>query len=195
MNNYMAIAAAAEGLRHVLWDSFRSDARTARYVQSRQGISLRSPADAAKYEAHQLSVWLYGVSPVAPEPSNPPLPINQRNASPLPLDLHFLVTPLSPDGDLDLMLIGKVLQTLNASPSILLVSDLEGFREHVQITQANPSPDEMSRIWASLKEPYRLAVCYRARLTRIDAKTPLPAGCPVVDRFSGHGFSPIDTVS
>ena len=190
LSSYMVIAAASEALRQVVWDSFRSDARIARHVQSRQEISLRNPTDAGRDSANKLSLWLYNISLNEFMRNDPPARSDQgRGSPPLALNLHYLVTPLSPDGDLDLMLIGKVLQTLNDTPSIFLLSDLDDIREEMRVTLAKMSSDETSRIWEALKEPYRLSVCYQVRVARIDAEGPLPTTAPVIDRFSGIGFT------
>ncbi len=114
---------------------------------------------------------------------------------PLALNLHYLLTPLSPDGELDLMLIGKVLHTLNDTPIILLASELDDIHEEMRITLAKMAPDEMSRIWEALKEPYRLSVCYQVRVARLDSGTSLNSGAAVVNRFSGIGFSAADGAS
>ena len=189
LSSYMVIAAASEAIRQVLWDSFRTDARIARHIQSRQEISLRNPTDASKDAANKLSLWLYDISQNEFMRNDPPVRSDKgRLSPPLALNLAYLATPLSPDGDLDLMLIGKVLQTLNDTPTVLLISALDDIREEMRITLAKMSPDETSRIWEALKEPYRLSVCYQVRVARIDSDAVQPS-VPVIDRFSGIGFS------
>jgi len=190
LSSYMVIPAVSDALRQILWDGFRNDRRIARHIQSREEISLRNPTEAVRDSAHRLSVWLYSVSQnefVRNE--NPPREAKSGTSLPLTLNLHYLVTPLSANGELDLMVIGKVLQIFSDIPAIVLASELDDIHEELHILLARTPPDEMSRIWEALKEPYRLSLCYQIRAVRINSASGVPAAARVVDRFAGIGFN------
>lgn len=51
----MAIAAASDGLRQILWDGCASDRRINRLIGSREEISLGNPVDAATAAARRLN--------------------------------------------------------------------------------------------------------------------------------------------
>jgi uncharacterized protein DUF4255 len=51
------------------------------------------------------------------------------------------------------------------------------------------SLEELTRIWESLREPYRLSVCYLIRVTRIDSRRTPQTGL-VLDRAAGFGQGP-----
>lgn len=190
MSSYMAIAAASEGLRQVLWDSFSIDKRISRHIHSREEISLSNPTDAARDSANKLSVWLYNLVPnefmrnaPAPRPGDP------NRAPPLALDLSYLITPISPGSELDLMLVGKVIEVFHAAPVVILRSEADDIHEELRITQARAATDEMCRIWDALKQPYRLSVGFVVRVARIDSGMEVAGAAPVVDRFPGVGFA------
>jgi Pvc16 N-terminal domain len=51
------------------------------------------------------------------------------------------------------------------------------------------SLEELTRIWESLREPYRLSVCYLVRVTRIDSRRTPESGL-VVERSAGFTDDP-----
>jgi hypothetical protein len=126
---------------------------------------------------------------------------------PLGLMLYYLLTPLSATssgdggfsaGDDAHTMLGLAMQVLQEHPVLNDIhlpavgnnlgfdSDLElpayilDSYERVQITLVPMSLDEISRIWATINQPYRLSVVYEASLVELTPTTPPPRGGGIV---------------
>jgi hypothetical protein len=108
--------------------------------------------------------------------------------SPLALNLHYLVTPFANFGagdsasrDEDHMVLGKVLQIFYDNAIIVLRDTLNNIAEELRIVFVRLTLEELTRIWEALREPYRLSICYRVQVTRIDSNRVIDRA-RVVDR-------------
>lgn len=61
----------------------------------------------------------------------------------------------------------------------LATSDLESQVELVKLTQRPQTPEDMSRIWTALSQPYRLSVAYEASVVLIERPRPAKTAPPV----------------
>ncbi len=104
-------------------------------------------------------------------------------ASPLCLDLHFLLTAWADSAFAEHTICAWVMSQLHQHP-IMDVSSLTaegGWRRDdvVQIIPAELSNEDLKRIWDALAPTYRLSLSYIARVIRIDPDESV-TGLPVV---------------
>ena len=104
---------------------------------------------------------------------------------PLALDLSYLVTPFGASGEADHLLLGKSMQVLYDNAITLLRDPVASVHEELRIILARLTLDELSGVWESLREPYRLSVAYQVRVTRVDSRRLVGAG-RVVDRVASY---------
>ncbi len=183
MSGYLALSAAGDALRQVLWSAFETDGRILRHVASPEQIVSTSPAQADADS--RLSVWLYHIRQDALLRNTLDFRAEGRGAPPVPLLLHYLVTPLAPNGDADLMLLGKVLQVFNDTPVISLFSPLDDISEELRIGLETMEQGEVSRIWEAMQGAYRLSVSFQVKVARIDSAKAAPTA-PVISRFGAR---------
>ena len=117
-------------------------------------------------------------------PSNQPV---------LGLQLYYLLTPLGaqPDptlGDVAHTMLGIAMQTLFENPILnnvhfpdldadsALPDYLRNSYEQIKITLLPSDLDELSKIWATINQPYRLSVAYEVSLVELTPTQPSAAG-------------------
>lgn len=184
MSSYLVIAAVSKAIQQVLWDAFHEDDLLSRHVHSQEEIDLRNPTEAARDTSHRMSLWLYDITENEFLHNNGAHRAEGREFPALSLNLHYLVTPLMPTPEADLLLIGKTMQVMNDNPVVLLRDELDDVYEELRIGLSRLTVEEMSQIWGALQEPYRLSICYQVKATRIQSTRPLGEG-RVFDRFFG----------
>lgn len=134
-----------------------------------------------------LSVWLYRVTRNQYLLNHPPARTSPTTVErhPLPVNLHYLITPFAAEVTDKQDLLGRVLQTFNDHP-ILRGEDLDsGLGEGVaelRVSLEMLSLEDLTRVWNALEEPYQLSVTYEVRVAPIDsAHEPRPV-VPVLER-------------
>jgi hypothetical protein len=142
-------------------------------------VSLATPQEMTRVKKQGLSVWLYRV--VRDEYRlNSPATLRPMGAGrvdlvppPLPLRLHYLMTPLAPKApDTEQKILGRVLQLLHSQPLIsgaLLAGDLTGSDVEIHVRLEALTLDEISRIWEALEGSYQLSVSYEVTLANIES--------------------------
>ncbi|MEJ8838007.1 DUF4255 domain-containing protein [Ramlibacter sp. AN1133] len=125
-----------------------------------------------------LSLWLYRVSRDDTRLNDPPrrrtLPSGQIEIvpPPLPLRLHYLMTPLAKDQpELEQRILGAVLQAFYSTPILSgsdLAGDLAGTRAQVFVRLEALSLDETARVWEALSSSFQLCVSYEVTLANIE---------------------------
>ena len=111
--------------------------------------------------------------------NDPPVRISaaQLRPPPLPLRLHYLVTPITSganDGDpeTEQYLLGKVLQLFHSKSQFRgadLQGELAGTAAELFVRLETMSVDEITRVWDALEGSYQLSVSYEVSLVNIDA--------------------------
>jgi Pvc16 N-terminal domain len=149
-------------------------------------IDLRSPKDLQIANVSSVvSVWLYRVIRDGDLLNAPPqrIAVNQHLTQPLPLTLHYLVTPISPKVGDEQALLGRVIQVLN-DHAILRGSDLTGVLDHsdeqLRVVLEPLSLEELTRVWLALSEPYKLSTSYMVQVVKIDSDREPVQKIPVV---------------
>ena len=143
-------------------------------------ISLNTPPEMRATALQGISLWLYRVErddqrlnapPTRPTPS-------QLLRAPLPLRLHYLVTPLvtidpafpqaSPAREQELL--GKVLQLVHQAPIVRgtdLIDTLTGSDSQIAVRLETMSLEEITRVWNALQQPYELSASFEVTLAFI----------------------------
>lgn len=100
----------------------------------------------------------------------------QITAPPLSLNLHYLMTAYAQNdqqtGNTSVHeVLGEAMRVMNEFPIIpdaYLVSGLNGAREQVKIMLKATDIDEISKVWTTFSEPYRLTVPYEISVVQLD---------------------------
>lgn len=184
---YQAINATSKTLQHYLETQIGADpflggtgAGAGPFTARSMVVSLRTPKEMQKQQ-EGVSLWLYRVAVDEQRLNDPPQRINQNQiqAPPLPLRLHYLVTPLTSDdhpGDpeIEQYLLGKVLQLFHSKPIFRgadLREQLVGSQAHLSVRVETMTLDEITRVWDALEGSYQLSISYEVSVVNIDSAT------------------------
>lgn len=178
---YTSIIATSESLRELLRASFRADVGPSGLASLFGGgvmdVSLATPRE---MQGHQqgLSMWLYRVvrddTRLNDPPTQRPLPGGgvELVPPPLPLRLHYLMTPLVDEGpDTEQRILGRTLQLFHMQPELSgadLRGDLIGSHARLHVRLEALSLDETSRVWEALHGTFQLCVSYEVTLVNIE---------------------------
>jgi Pvc16 N-terminal domain len=175
MSDYSIISELGDSLVSLLFSELNQDLQMTALIDSADRISLESPADLQNNNSVRLSVYLYRIV------ENPYLknrfPLEGRGGTqrkpPLTLDLYYLITPLVGTPREQQIVLGKAMQVLY-DRAILESPDLEGSLgqsgEEIRVVLNSVSLEELTRVWQALEIPYRLSVCYIARVAIVDSE-------------------------
>lgn len=157
-------------------------------------VSLNSPQELVDLQSQGLSVWLYYLERDAERLNAPPerVSYNQLRRTPLPLRLHYLMTPiLSGDNpETEQLILGKVLQILH-DRSTLRGADLRdsftGTDVELNIRMESVSLEQVSEMFDALDQPYQLAVSYEVSVVLIETDLEPEIGPPVAEVITEAG--------
>lgn len=172
MTDYTVIAAVSQTLRDLLEDHITNHPDPG---LNGVPIDLRSPKEMRDdQDATGVSLWLYRVvrnGDLLNYPPRRPTPA-QQSRQPLPIDLHYLVTPIANDPRDEQALMGRVIQAFN-DHAALRGSDLQGTLElsgqELRLNMEPMSLEEITRVWSALQESYQLSVSYQVQLVGIES--------------------------
>lgn len=190
---YPSLAATSETLRQFLQDGMASDigpaGLAALFTGGTLSVSLFTPQEMVTQQVQGLSVWLYRVvrddSRLNDPPRIRPLPSGgvEIFAPPLPLRLHYLVTPVTDNSpDTEQRILGRALQLLHSMPTLsgaVLRGELAGTDVEVNVRLEALSLDEIARVWEALEGSYQLCISYEVTLANIDSITDPQRAMPV----------------
>ena len=183
--SYQAISATTATLIAVLEESFSADAELAAYFAggANRMVSPRTPQEMTEAEQGGVSLWLYRIERDPELLNQPPqrVDLSHRLRRPLPLKLHYLVTPVVPAADdvsnapgTEQLLIGKVLQTFHDQPELAgsqLRRALEGTGTSVRVRLEPLDLPELTSVWDALDSSYQLCISYEVSVTLIASET------------------------
>ena len=169
----------SETLRQLLEQSMLADAGLAAFFGGANTVvSLATPEEMAGKQ-QGLSLWLYRVARDPERLNDPPTlrPVPGGGVElvqpPLPLRLHYLVTPIAENSpDTEQRILGRVLQAFHTQPIIAgapLQGDLSGTDAQVHVHLEALTLDELARVWEALQGSYQLSVSYEITLANIDS--------------------------
>jgi hypothetical protein len=160
-------------------DPFFADPSNA-WMHRSMKVRLQTPAEMTENGGMEgVSLWLYRVVRDEERLNEPPRRISptELRPPPLPMRLHYLVTPLTNqanegDPDTEQYLLGKILQLFHSKP-LLRGADLRGefvgTDTELGIRLETLSLEEISRVWEGLSGSYQLSVSYEVSLVDINA--------------------------
>ena len=137
-------------------------------------IELESPKEMREKELSGISLWLYRVNRNDHALNYPPPRVasDQHAHRPLPLNLHYLIAPITDNHKSAQALLGRVIQVFN-DHAILRGSDLqdslEGGREKLALTLEALSLEDQAQVWNALQQAYQLSICYMVQMVTIDS--------------------------
>jgi hypothetical protein len=179
------LAATSATLRQMLLDSMTSDAgpnAVASFFSDTATVSLDAPDEMIASAREGLSLWLYRVAPGdvlgTPPRDVPTLPTGEGTISPPPLDLRldYLLTPIARGGsEMEQRILGRAMELFHAAPVVTgasLLAELAGTAAQLRVTLQPLGLEEITRVWAALRTPYRLSVSYEVRLEGINDSEP-----------------------
>lgn len=184
MSDYSVLSAVSSSLQAVLTNNITNGLAVPLNVP----IQLFSPPEMNTAGAIPgISLWLYKVSRMAEMLNEPPerRSATQLARTPLPVLLHYLVTPMAADPLTCQSLLGRVLQVFN-DHAILRGSDLQGVlqntTEQLRVNLEALTLEELSLVWEALGEPYQLSVTYLVQLAKIDSDLELVKSSAVLEK-------------
>lgn len=181
MSEFSAIRAVSQTLRDLLTDGTAD-----------LGVPVRllSPRE-MQTEGDGISLWLYRITRSGFVWNHPPRPraAGEVPYRPIPINLHYLITPMTDDTESEQMLLGRTLQIFNDNPSLrgsALQDPLPEGEEELRISLESLSLEELTRIWSALQEPYQTSLTYEVQMIRIDSRRDPRAVAPVTTRESTY---------
>jgi hypothetical protein len=184
-----AIRDCSISLREFLQQSLRDDPQLSPYFDptdpmvdaiGTMEVSLDNPQELEDASIEGMSVWLYLVQRDEQTLNRPPRRIgpDEVECRPLPLRLHYLVTPIVDresrvnSTELEQLVLGKVLQLFHDDTQLsgarlrgaLAGSSLEFFVRLEPLTL-----EEITRVWDALDKPYQLCVSFEVSVVPIES--------------------------
>jgi hypothetical protein len=203
--SYRAINATTLTLVDLLTAKFVADPLLRPFFDGGLGgnlvVSARTPQEMAEANNNQggLSIWLYHITRDPELLNMPPRRIGPDTweQRPLPLRLHYLMTPVANGGEsssndpgLEQSIIGKVLQTLHDTPTLqgaLLRGDLAGSGSSLAVRLEPMGLEEITRVWDALESSYQLCVSYEVSLVLVASDKEAERIAPVTVVEPEHG--------
>jgi len=174
---YTALRATTKTLSRFLEARFQADALLSGFFSGGgMVVSLNTPEEMTEKPAEGLSIWLYRIIRDDQRLNDPPLRISptELRPVPLPLRLHYLITPVTNqrfgDPETEQIILGKVMQAFHTHP-ILRGADLQaefsGTEVELKVRLESMSLDEITRVWEGLEGSYQLSVSYEVSIVNI----------------------------
>lgn len=182
---YRALNAASETIRQFLSTRLAEDPELATFFATELGgifdVVLCTPQEMPHCTAHGVTLWLYQVVRDEQRLNAPRHRLDDEHIArrPLPLRLHYLVTPMvrldegTTGSTLEQLVLGKVLQVLHDHPTLRGVDLSGGFGGGDMELNIRLEPlelDQLTRIWEALGSSYQLSVSYEVSLVEIESE-------------------------
>jgi len=182
---HTAIRATSLTLATYLADGFAADPELGPLFGGTMEVSLNTPEEMTEAHVEGLSVWLYRVMRDDQRLNAPPERTSsfQLQPTPLPLRLHYLITPIvqidnahpreSPRREQTIL--GKAMQLLYVRPVLQgadLRDTLTGSNAQIAARLEPLSTEELTRVWSALRRSYQLCVSYETSVTYLSSVQP-----------------------
>jgi hypothetical protein len=174
---YAALRATSQTLTRYLEARFKADSLlNGFFTVGGMVVSLNTPQEMTEKPAEGLSIWLYRVIRDDQRLNDPPRRVSATELlpPPLPLRLHYLMTPITNrklgDPETEQLILGKVLQAFQGRP-VLRGTDLQaefaGTETELNVRLEALSLEEITRVWEALEGSYQLSVSYEVSVVNI----------------------------
>jgi hypothetical protein len=140
-------------------------------------VSHTSPAEQTTPDSSTkplINLFLFRVTenPYAKNQEWEPVGDDRLRYPPLALNLFYLLTPFANDKVDEHRVLGEAMRVFHENSVIeapLLKGALADTSEELKLDLLQTSFEDLARIWTALTKPYRLSVCYEARIALVDA--------------------------
>ncbi len=164
-------------------------------------VSLNNPEELAENEEEGVSVWLYLIERDADTLNQAPYRSARDRVQrrPLPLRLHYLITPQvdhtarDQAAELEQLILGRILQMFHDEATLCgarLVNTLSGQPFEFIVRLEPLSLEQITRVWDALERPYQLCVSYEVSIVPIwsahEAEVVTPVDAVVPEVGSAH---------
>jgi hypothetical protein len=186
LSTYAGLRGASRTLADHLLQAFKSEPDLVPlFGPGGYKVSLRTPTDMRSGAPPEtgLSAWLYRIErseTLANRPLERLSPTEQR-LPPVPVDLHYLMTPITDDAETNQLILGKVLQALNDGAKIAPNPAGTELREALRVSPENLDLEAITRIWQALEGPYELSASYLVHAVELESYDRF-LGPPVAER-------------
>jgi Pvc16 N-terminal domain len=154
-------------------------------------VSLKSPKEMRTGNPPKkgLSVWLYQIERSAELTNRPTVRISptELRRPPLPMNLHYLFTPIADRTETEQLILGKVLQVLNDGTTVEPDPARPELREALRISLETLDLESITRVWTALEAPYELCMSYLVHVVDIESGDQPALSAPVLERESNYG--------
>jgi hypothetical protein len=162
------------------------------------GVLLDTPQELEDHASEGISLWLYLVQRDEHALNRPPrrVGLERIEAQPLPLRLHYLVTPIvdrearSNASELEQLILGKALQVFHDDTSLhgaRLRGSLAGSGLELFVRLEPLSLEEITRVWDALDKPYQLCVSFEVSVLPICSAREQTLARPVLQVLAEAG--------
>jgi hypothetical protein len=194
---YTALRATSRTLAKFLETKFQADPLLSGFFGGGMVVSLNTPQEMNEKPAEGLSVWLYRVIRDEQRLNDPPVRLSptELQPPPLPLRLHYLVTPVTSerfgDPETEQIILGKVLQVFYSHPilrGIDLQAEFSGTEVELKMRLEPMSLEEITRVWDALEGSYQLSVSYEVSVVNITPELEPERVAPVEIAMPEYGL-------
>jgi hypothetical protein len=194
---YTALRATSRTLAKFLETKFQADPLLSGFFGGGMVVSLNTPQEMNEKPAEGLSVWLYRVIRDEQRLNDPPVRLSptELQPPPLPLRLHYLVTPVTSerfgDPETEQIILGKVLQVFYSHPilrGIDLQAEFSGTEVELRMRLEPMSLEEITRVWDALEGSYQLSVSYEVSVVNITPELEPERVAPVEIAMPEYGL-------
>jgi hypothetical protein len=185
---YTALRATSQTLMQFLETRLQSDPLLGGSFTGGMIVSLHTPHEMTERPAEGLSIWLYRVIRDDQRLNDPPERVgpNQLRPSPLPMRLHYLMTPVTTpttgDPQTEQLILGRVLQAFHSHPVLRgadLGGELAGTEAELKVRLEPMGLEDITRVWEALEGSYQLSVSYEVSVVNVDSELEPESVTPV----------------
>ncbi len=172
---YTAISATSQTLRAYVRQQLA--ASISFFSDGTMEVTLNNPQEMTESGRQGMSLWLYRTVRDEQRLNAPPERLGRTELQrvPLPIRLHYLITPIvsidDPDSPLtEQTILGRVLQTFHDHPILRgadLQGELEGSQVELSVRLETMNLEEITRVWEALERSYQLSVSYQVSVVYI----------------------------
>lgn len=190
MSDFTAISAMSASLKSILADGITNNPDPQLTGVPVHLLSPKEMRDSLDKKTG-ISLWLYRVARNGDLQNAPPrfVPPNQITRHALPLDMHYLVTPIMEKAEDEQTLLGRVAQLFNDHTVVRgasLQATLKNSGQEFRLNLETLTLEELTRVWHALAEPYQLSLSYLVQLVSIDSARELAQASPTMTRETSY---------
>jgi uncharacterized protein DUF4255 len=189
VSDYSGIRRVSLALSAHLRDRFLADPQLNPLFTGGHIVSLRTPKEMREPPpAVGLSLWLYLIERDPYIYNRPPERVDETHVrlTPLPVDLHYLVTPITADPETEQLIMGKILEVFHEDARMLPDPSHPELAEVLRISLEPLDLESITRVWSALEEPYQLCASYLVQAVSVEPGLAPFATTPVLEKISEY---------